>query len=279
MIDTAARAVVCDIDLGNPFFGILGGDLAVAPDGRHVYVTGDRDTITVIETAANEVAARIPTPNGFAIVTGVTFSHDGRQAFVLVQRGEDAGIMCVVDTAAQAITDQIGLSIWPFGVEISPDGKRVYVSHSADSGMVVDLTTQQTQVLPFPFEGQFWTAITPDGEHAYVGRSHNNDVWFADLVNGTTTTAFLTQRNIGDVVITPNGRRVYVSQGGGHGSEPNVMVVDTATNDVTCCPASWFNAQPRGMAITPDGKYVYVTDSRHRKVVIVPVPEDPTPPV
>ncbi|MFM9699318.1 YncE family protein [Streptomyces europaeiscabiei] len=272
VIDTAAEAVVADIDLGTLFLGILGGDLAVTSDGRHLYVTGARE-VTVIELTTNQVATRISLSEGLTLATGVAIAPDGSRAFVLAQGGGDAGAMCVIDTASQSIIHRIGLSFEPFGVELSPDGKRAYVSHLGDSGMLIDLATQNVEVLPFPFEGRFWMAITPDGKRAYVGRDHNDDLWVTELTTHSVTAVVPTMRNIGDVTITPDGGLVYVSQGGGHGDEPNVMVVDTDTEELTCCPVSWFNAQPRGMAITPDGKHAYVTDSRHRKVFVVPVPE------
>lgn len=279
VIDTAVGAVIAEIDLGSLFLGILGGDVAVTPDGRHLYVTGAPDTVTVIDTATDQVATRISTPAGLTLTTGVAVAPDGSRAFVLVQGDGDAGGMCVIDTASQSIIPPTTvLSFEPFGVDLSPDGEHAYVSHFGDSGMLIDLAGQNTEVLPFPFEGRFWMAITPDGRRAYVGRDHNDDVFVTDLTTATVTATVPTLRNIADVTITPDGRLVYVSQGGGHGSEPNVMVVDTATDKVTCCPASWADAQPRGMAIAPDGKHAYVTDSHHRKVFVIPVPEVPPMP-
>jgi YVTN family beta-propeller protein len=277
VIDPAAETVVVDIDLDTLFLGILGGDLAVAPDGRHLYVTGARE-VTVLDLATNQVATRIPLPERLTLATGLAIAPDGSRAFVLAQGGGDAGEMCVIDAASQSIIHRIGLSFEPFGVELSPDGKRAYVSHSGDSGSLIDLATRNAEILPFPFEGGFRMAITPDGIRAYVGRDHNDDLWVTELTTHSVTAVVPTMRNIGDVTVTPDGSLVYVSQGGGHGDEPNVMVVDTATDELTCCPASWFNAQPRGMAITPDGKRAYVTDSRHRKVFVVPVPEAPPVP-
>ncbi|MFF3420835.1 hypothetical protein ACFYW9_40265 [Streptomyces sp. NPDC002698] len=274
VIDPAAGTVVVDIDLDTLFLGILGGDLAVTPDGRHLYVTGARE-VTVLDLATNQVATRIPLPERLTLATGVAIALDGSRAFVLAQGGGDAGEMCVIDTASQSIIHRIGLSFEPFGVELGPDGKRAYVSHSGDSGSLIDLATQDAEILPFPFEGGFRMAITPDGMRAYVGRDHNDDLWVTELATHSVTAVVPTMRNIGDVTITPDGGLVYVSQGGGHGDEPNVMVVDTATDELTCCPVSWFNAQPRGMAIAPDGKRACVTDSRHRKVFVVPVPEAP----
>ncbi|MGW1008403.1 YncE family protein [Streptomyces sp. NPDC002520] len=273
VIDTDTGAVIANIDLGDVFLGDLGGDIAVIPDGRHLYVSGGRKSVTVLDIATNQVAAKIALPEGLTPATGVAIAPDGRRAFVLVQKGEDGGEMCVIDTETQSITDRItGLSVEPFGLQISPDGKRAYVSHGGDSGMVIDLASQKVQVLPYPFEGPFWMAITPDSNRAYIG-ADQSDLYVTDLTTEKGTDIFPTQRAIGGVAITPDGRRVYVSQGDGQGDGPNVMVIDTVTDKPTCCPASWYNARPRGMAITPDGKHVYVTDSRYRKVMVIPVPE------
>lgn len=185
--------------------------------------------------------------------------------------------MCVIDTASRTVDRLIrGLSFEPFGVDLTPDGHHAYVSHFGDSGMLVDLATGSAEVLPFPFEGAFRLAVTPDGTRGYVGRDHNDDLFATDLKTHAVTAVVPTTRNVADVIVTLDGRLVYASQSGGHGPGPNMMVIDAATARPACCPASWDNAQPRGMAVTPDGKSVYVTDSRLHKVLVVPVP-DPVP--
>ena len=63
-----------------------------------------------------------------------------------------------------------------------------------------------------------------------------------------------------DVVITPDGSRVYVTAMGTH----NVFVIDTETNVITDVIDLWeddyYGAWPFRMAITPDGTKIYVAN-------------------
>jgi len=57
------------------------------------------------------------------------------------------------------------------------------------------------------------------------------------------------------LVITPDGKRVYVTAGSGY-----VSVIDTATNTVVGDPIPAGSGHSQAMAITPDGKHIYVTN-------------------
>lgn len=61
----------------------------------------------------------------------------------------------------------------------------------------------------------------------------------------------------GEIAITPKGAFAYVADSGFNGRE-RVLVVDTATNTVaTEVPVG---VDPNGIAITPDGAFVYGTN-------------------
>ena len=65
------------------------------------------------------------------------------------------------------------------------------------------------------------------------------------------------------IAVHPNGRQVYVSNGG----DANVSVIDTATNQVaTTIPVG---QRPWNMALTPDGKKLYVANGRSHNVSVI----------
>jgi YVTN family beta-propeller protein len=66
-----------------------------------------------------------------------------------------------------------------------------------------------------------------------------------------------------DIVLSPDGRRAYVS----HGQSGDVRVVDTESLAVTTViptgPRSWW------MASTPDGRFLWVTVGRANEVAVI----------
>jgi YVTN family beta-propeller protein len=61
----------------------------------------------------------------------------------------------------------------------------------------------------------------------------------------------------------PDGKRLYLSNGGDH----NVMVIDTATDQVTATIP--VGQRPWNMAITRDGAKLYVANGRSNSVSVI----------
>lgn len=71
-----------------------------------------------------------------------------------------------------------------------------------------------------------------------------------------------------DVVLSPDGTRVYVS----HGQSGDVRVLDPESLRVITViptgPRSWW------MALTPDGRFLYVTVGRANEVAVIDTPSN-----
>lgn len=114
-----------------------------------------------------------------------------------------------------------------------------------------------------------WVAIAPDGHRAYVTLSKDQP---GDLPTRSAVAVIDTQTNTvaatvtidhrsnldqpSGVVITPDGRRAYVSNFDGRGV---VDVIDTVTNTVVeTVTVSGRGGSSTGIAITPNGRHIYV---------------------
>ena len=101
MIETASERVTATIPFRSPPY-ISPFDVAVTPDGRHVYVTDDgSNTVLVIATATNRVTATIPvgnTPHGVAV------TPDGRHVYVA---NNLSNTVSVIKTANNTVTATI----------------------------------------------------------------------------------------------------------------------------------------------------------------------------
>jgi YVTN family beta-propeller protein len=281
VIDTGDNMVVDTVSVGQ-----TPGGVAVAPDGKHVYVLNTCiftciSSVSVIETAneTDKVVATIlldpalagrfgGNPSSFTIAV----TPDGKQVFAttgvcnqsigcLTPGGTNQYVLWVMDTATNTIVaDQLspGTGV-ANGIAFSPDGKHAYVAASCngecptfpfvfvfDTGNIAAAPTSIS--IPTPNAGSFGIAITPDGKRAYVA---SNLLYVID----TTTNMLVTSiPNIfGEIAVAPDGKHVYAGS----------SVIDTTKNTVVAT----FPVVGSAIAVTPDGKYVYLTGSNSVSVI------------
>ncbi len=139
--------------------------------------------------------------------------------------------MSVIDTATDLVTDTIPVGSGSIGVAVSPDGSRVYVTNlNSNTVSVIDTATGQvTDTIP--------VGISPEG-----------------------------------VAVSPDGSRVYVTNQCASSSSSNctngtVSVIDTASGLVTASIP--VGSEPIGVAVSPDGSHVYVTNFGSNTVSVI----------
>jgi YVTN family beta-propeller protein len=114
----------------------------------------------------------------------------GTQTYVTSPGG---GTVSVIDTATNSVvaTISLGISQNPFGVAITPDGTRAYVTINFPNNFVSVIdTATNTVVTTIPVGvGPTGVAITPDGTRAYVT---NNDSDTVSVIDTTTNTVVAT---------------------------------------------------------------------------------------
>ena len=263
VIDTATHppSVVATIPVGSS-----SGGVAVAPDGKHVYVANfEGSLVWVIDAATNMVVAIVPVGNA---PLGVAVNPDGKHAYVT-----NSGGVSVIDTATNMVAATVSLGAT--GVAVAPDGKHAYTgfdsvqticfmfceTFTTSSVAVVDTATNMVAatvngmtyrgVVSIPIN----VAVTPDGKHVYAANLFSNSVSVIDTgSNAVVGTPIPAGISPGPIAITPDGKDAYVTNAAGS----NVSVIDTATNSVVAqVPVG---TSPQGVAITPDGKHAYVTN-------------------
>lgn len=130
--------------------------------------------------------------------------------------------------------------------------------------MIIDTATKALVGPPIPLSAgdAEQIAVTSDRTRAYLAVGDHVDV--VDLLNRVVVTSFTIGTyplDASDVVIAPNGARVYVT----NRTSDTVSVIDadpespTFNAVVATIPVGPFNTfQPFGMDITPDGTHLYV---------------------
>jgi YVTN family beta-propeller protein len=249
VIDTNTNTVVTRIPVG-----IAPSGVAVAPDGKHVYVANsdyshDHDsTVSVINTATNTVVATFTVlQNPYAVAV----SPDGRRLYVTAALRSDA--VSVIDTATNTQVAVVGIPPDPIAIAVTPDGKRAYVVSNQFNVVIVIDTNTNTEVARVPVgSGPSGVAVTPDGKLVYVANVDSNNVSVIDTATDNVLATVPAGITPLAVAITPDGTRAYVTN-----VAPSVVsVIDTASNSIVATVPVGTN--PRAVAITPDGKNAYV---------------------
>jgi DNA-binding beta-propeller fold protein YncE len=166
--------------------------------------------------------------------------------------------------------------VHPLGVAVTPDGKSAYATNE------VDRTVSQYDVNPLTGalapktpatvaagERPFRVAVTPDGKHAYVTNIDDDTVSQYDVNPSTGALSPKTPATVAavadpwGVAITPDGKSAYVTGDSGPGgvSQYDVDSLTGALSPKTpATAATGSSGFSIGVAVTPDGKSVYVTN-------------------
>jgi YVTN family beta-propeller protein len=252
VIDTVTNTVIATIPVGMFPMGV-----AVSPDGRKVYVTNETsNNVSVISTFTNRVIGSA-IPVGTHPV-GVAVSPDGRKVYV-TNTSTSSYNVSVIDTAKNRVTATIPVGQLPLGVAVTPDGV-----HHSPPHLRADRRGEEP--------GRAGDATNK----VYVANAGSNNVSVVDAAtNKVIATIPVGLQPIG-VAVSPVQRKREDERergdGGGREREPeggkvyvvnelsnSVSVIDAATNTVIATIP--VGTQPAGVAVSPDGSRVYVTNA------------------
>jgi YVTN family beta-propeller protein len=156
IIDTGSHAAISTIAVG-----ACPETITVSPDGDYLYIThyGTCSVSAVNPTTGNSTALVLRDAP-----LAVVFAPDSGHAYV-----RNAHSLTVIDSVTNDAND-IYTGELPRGLQLSPDGKRLYISNFGDGTLsVVDTITGSVattvDVRGYPEA----VAVSPDGERIYVG--------------------------------------------------------------------------------------------------------------
>jgi len=206
--------------------------VAISPDGRKVYVANKTaQTVSMVNTATNQIIGT--TPNLNMPVHGLAVSPDNMRLYI-VAGNIGSGFVFVRDSANLADVDTIPISsrdetqINPQGIALSPDGQLLYLSDNRDGGAVTILDIA--------------TKSTVDSKAMGPGT----------MPLGVTP--------------SPDGQHAYFVFSGLAGQPGQVAVYDVPSKNITSTYT--VGARPVGIAVTPDGGKVYVSNELDNSVTV-----------
>ncbi|WP_371476426.1 YncE family protein [Kitasatospora sp. NBC_00315] len=176
VIDTATKQVSATIQVSRPH------QVVISPNGKRLYVTGDKGGLSVINTTNDQIITTIHLDEP---ANGMAVTPDGKRLYVTGNNGT----VSVINLAKRKIVHTIP-DVGTGGVTISPNGKRAYVvgvDNKAKQGKVSVINTTTDTVtktipigdtLPTNGSGRYFlpseVAVTPDGKNAYVVGSYGH---------------------------------------------------------------------------------------------------------
>lgn len=161
VINTGTRKVVGHISTGPE------GQprrIALQSDGRHLWVGLDGAAfVVVIDTATNQLAAKIPVGRGLHTIA---FTPDSR--YTLITNSESDSVS-IVDTTKWTMSREISAGKTPVSVIVSPESGRAYVATLNDSRLaVIDMAKQDIHSLIQVKPGTTVLRIEPAGRFLFA---------------------------------------------------------------------------------------------------------------
>jgi 6-phosphogluconolactonase (cycloisomerase 2 family) len=246
-------------------FGIA--EVSVSPDGRHVYVAGQRDDAIAVfsrDPATGRLAFVQQQKDGIGGVDGldgafaIATSPDGKHVYVasfnddavaVFSRDPATGGLTFIETHKDGVGGVDGLD-FAEGLMVAPDGRNVYVTGTDDDAVAAFSRDPASGSLTFlgmhkdgldgvdGLDGAWGVAASPDAKHVYVASLDDDAVavFSRDPVTGALSFVEVQKDAIGGVdgldeaegvAVSPDGENVYVT---GH--------IDDAVAEFTRNPAT-----------------------------------------
>jgi len=182
--------------------------------------------------------------------------------------GFTAKQVAVFDVAAGEVVKTVGVPERPTGLALSPDGALLFVTGAAAAGHVhlVDLSSGEVCGAVACGHTPMAPVLSPDGTTLYVCNRFDNDVLVVDVAAKAEVARIPVVREPVAAAMTPDGKLLFVANhlpGGTADADyvaAVVSVIDAATNTVAATiRLANGSTGLRGLCMSPDGAYVYVT--------------------
>ncbi|HEU4681422.1 MAG TPA: YncE family protein, partial [Gemmatimonadales bacterium] len=263
IIDANRRALIETVDLRRHGFGdnAKPHHVQVEPDGSAWYVTliGAGKVLKLDRSNRLLASADLQVPGLMSLHPSQDLMFVGRSMSAV----NPPPRMAVIRRSDMKLMDEVDLLFpRPHGIAAHPSGQRVYVASlgtdQLGSVAVADGKVRLVQV-PGPTYGFVQTAVSPDGLWLAVTAELSDGLMIFNLSNPMAPKLARTvplPDGPFEPIFTGDGRWIFVTCLGAN----RVVVVDTRDWQVVDVLDHEAFAQPHGVALSPDGRYVFVSN-------------------
>ncbi|MGA7991233.1 MAG: beta-propeller fold lactonase family protein [Thermoanaerobaculia bacterium] len=268
--------------------------LALTPDGRRVVVacTGaDDQSLHLLDASTGKLLAKQPVKKAWL---GLAISPDGRRVYlagaggknVLVQRLEGDRFVALEPIPVLANDEPATLDATPSGLAASADGKSLWVARILLNDLVrIDVVSRAVASTVPVGQHPYRPVLSPDGALLAVANWGAASVSLVDAARGAVLATVKTADHPSDLAFSPDGRTLFVAQ-----SNRNLIAaVDVAARSVVrqisvalgpdgpgtpSADALPDGSTPNALALSPDGKTLFVANADDDAVAVVNVGGD-----
>ena len=266
--------------------------MVVAPDGRAVaVVTGgfNNTGLTLLDLKEKRVSQFLPLARAW---NGLAFSRDGRRIFVTGGNSELVHTFGYQDGKATATgsvqPDARGTAAFLAGAAVHPKSGALYVCDEANHEIwVLDPETLKREESIAVGSHPHSCAFGADGRHLYVSNWGGRSVTVVDTATGRRVRDIGVGLRPNDMTLGPDGRLFVACSGDNtvHVIQTRGLETAEAPADPTrrppegvreilstsLYPSSPEGSTPDGVAVSPDGKTLYVANADNNNVMVADI--------
>ena len=262
VIDMATNEIVGTVDLTELGFSpnAKPHHVAVEADGSFWYVSLIGDGKVLKFNRDNELVGQtdFETPGMMAVDPASSMLYVGR-SMSAVNPPPSIGI---VDRETMALDEIDVFFPRPHALALSDTAGHLYTASLAENRVAsLDLKSEDVELLTVdgPIHTLVQFAISPDGQTMVAGGQLTGQLLFFDLADPAHPEV-TTTLDVGGMpwhpTFTPDGRSIYIGNQGTN----QVTVIDAERREVVGRIEGKGLAEPHGIAVRPDGRYVYVSN-------------------
>lgn len=260
--DSANNITAMNTNANNSVIGQLAmgqymvNDIAIGNSGARLFcaLAAGEPAVAVIDCAGGSMAFLKNIPlgrmkdGGIGQPWGIGTLRNGTRAYATLGTQTGGEIVCI-DTTSNSVMYHVTVGQNPFGVAVTPDGKKVYVANQNSGNVsVVDTGTKQVIATVQTDFSPVRVAITPDGKRALVtnkGSGNGGSVSVIDtMTNSVIGTLPMGKDPIG-ISISRDGKMAYVANSG----SDTITMINLATNSVMGSTLPFPNGKPMDVVV------------------------------
>jgi YVTN family beta-propeller protein len=263
IIDMTTNRVVRTVDLTALGFSANAKPhhVAVEPDGSYWHVTLIGDGRIVKLDSRDRMVGQVPfeTPGMLALHPTEDLLFVGR-SMTAVNPPQRIGVL----RRSDMLLDELAVFFpRPHALALEPRSGTIYTASLAVNQLAaVDAAEEVVKLLDVegPAHALMQFAVSPDGSTLVVSAELSHKVLVFDITDRMAPRRTATI-DVGpqpfDPIFTPDGRWVYL----GNKAANTVTVIDMNSRTVASVISGRGLAQPHGIAVSPDGRHVYISNN------------------